>query len=191
MEPFQSFNIKTMSRTNPYKKKPKAARLTLLMYGEGLNEEMFLKYLRGLYARQSGFYIKIKNGRGGDAVSIIINASNEPGGFDSRIVVLDNDKGNEEMQKARQEAKKRNIKLLENTPCLEAVLLAILNNGGDYSNKQSNWCKSKFESEYLGKKDRTELNKYENIFPKLLLDKQKNKVPELKKFISIMEGGKF
>jgi len=40
------------------------------------------------------------------------------------------------------------------------------------------------------KKKRTELNEYGKYFSKTLLDKQKAKVPELQKFISIMEGGK-
>ena len=178
-----------MSRTNPYKKKRRAASQTLLMYGEGLGEETFLKYLRGLYAQNSGVAVTIRNGKGGNAVNVIIDATNAPGGFDKRIVVLDNDKGEEEMQLARQEATNRGIILLENTPCLEAILLAILNNGKNFSNKQSSWCKSEFESKYLDKKKRIELNEYEKYFPKTLLDKQKTKVPELKKFILIMKGG--
>lgn len=177
-----------MSRTNPYKKKRRSASQTLLMYGEGLGEEMFLKYLRSLYARDSGVAVTIRNGKGGNTLNIIIDASNAPGGFDKRIVVLDNDKGDEEMQRARQEAISRDIELVENTPCLEAILLAILNDGENYSGKQSSWCKSEFESKYLDKKKRTELNEYGKYFPKSLIDKQKNKIAELQRFISIMEG---
>ena len=178
-----------MSSTNPYKKKRRAASQTLLMYGEGLGEETFLKHLRGLYARGSGVFITIRNGKGGNAVNVIIDASNAPGGFDKRVVVIDNDKNTAEMRQARQEAQNRSIELIENTPCLEAVLLAVLNDGKSYSGKQSSWCKSEFESKYLNKKKRTELNEYGNIFPKSLLDKQKVKISELQKFISIMEGG--
>jgi len=39
-----------MSRTNPFKKKRRAAKTTMLVYGEGQAEEMFLKHLRSLYA---------------------------------------------------------------------------------------------------------------------------------------------
>jgi len=178
-----------MSRTNPYKKKRRAASQTLLMYGEGLGEETFLKHLRSLYARDSGVAVTIRNGKGGNAVNVIIDASNAPGGFDNRIVVIDNDKGDAEMQQARQEAKNRSIELIENTPCLEAILLVILNDGKNYSDKQSSLCKSEFESNYLDKKKRTELNEYGKLFPKSLLDQQKVKVRELQKFVSIMEGG--
>jgi len=176
-----------MSRTNPYKKKRRAASQTLLMYGEGLGEEMFLKYLRSLYARDSGVAVTIRNGKGGNAVNIIIDASNAPGDFDNRVVVLDNDKGNVEMQQARQEATNRGIELIENTPCLEAVLLSVLTDGKNYSDKQSAWCKDKFQSDYLDKKKRTELSEYGKIFPKILLDKQRSRVQELGKLIFTME----
>ena len=67
-----------MSRTNPYKKKRRAASQTLLMYGEGLGEETFLKYLKGLYARDSGVAVTIRNGKGGNVVNIFIYPSNTP-----------------------------------------------------------------------------------------------------------------
>ncbi len=176
-----------MSRTNPYKKKRRAASQTLLMYGEGLGEEMFLKYLKGLYTRDSGVAVTIRNGKGGNAVNIVIDASNAPGDFNKRVVVLDNDKGGAEMQQARQEATNRGIELIENTPCLEAVLLAVLNNGKNYSDKQSAWCKQQFQSDYIDKKKRTELSEYGKIFPKTLLDKQRVEVRELGMIISTME----
>jgi hypothetical protein len=177
-----------MSRTNPYKKPRRAASQTLLMYGEGLGEEVFLKYLKGLYARDSGVAVTIRNGKGGNAADIIIDAANAPGGFDRRIVVLDNDKDSIEMQRARQEAKIRGVEIIENTPCLEALLLAILNDGENYSGKPSSWCKKEFESRYIDKKKRTEVGEYGKYFPKSLLDSTMVKVPELKTLISIMRG---
>lgn len=175
-----------MSRTNPYKKKKRHANKTLLIFGEGFDEEMFLKHLRNLYSYKNNVAITIKKGKGGDAQSIIIDADKEQGAFDRRIVVLDNDKSKTEMVKARQEAKKRNIELIENTPCLESLLLTILNykpNG-----KDSNWCKNEFESKYLDKKKRGEPSEYAKLFPKKLLDIKRSKILELNKLVSIMEG---
>lgn len=180
-----------MSRTNPYKKKRRVASQILLMYVEGLGEEIFLKYLRGLYARDSGVVVTIRNGKGGNVVNIIIDASNALGDFDKRVVVLDNDKGDTEKQRARREATKRGIELIENTPCLEAILLAVLNDGKNYSDKQSGWCKKQFQSKYLDKKKRTELNEYGKMFPKTLLDEQRKKISELEEIISTMEGNKY
>ena len=176
-----------MSRTNPYKKKRRSASRTLLMYGEGLGEEMFLKYLRGLYSRDSGAAITIRNGKGGTATNIITNAVNEPGAFDRRIVILDNDKNEQEMNRARTEAKQKGIELLENSPCLEATLLSILRTGQSFSNKTSAWCKSEFESNYIDKKKRTELGEYAKIFPKTTLDTERKNITELNAIISLME----
>jgi len=177
-----------MSRTNPLKKKRRAASRTLLMYGEGLEDEIFLKHVRALYSRDSGVGVTIRNGKGGNPADIVINAANQPGEFSQRIVMLDNDASEADMNLARQEAKKRNITLLENTPCLEAILLAILNGGKSYADKQSPWCKREFESKHLDSKKRTDVREYEKLFPKATLDAVRSKVPELDKIISLMEG---
>ncbi len=176
-----------MSRTNPHKKKRRSASRTLLMYGEGLGEEMFLKHLRGLYSHNSGVAVTIRNGKGGTATNIITNAVNEPGSFDRRIVILDNDKSTQEMNQARTEARQRGVELLENTPCLEATLLTILRPGQNFSGKTSAWCKNEFESNYIDKKKRTEIGEYGRVFPKTTLDTQRANVFELNAIISLME----
>lgn len=177
-----------MSRTNPYKKKRRSASRTLLMYGEGLSEEIFLKYLRGLYSRDSGVAVTIRNGRGGNAVNIIINAVNEPGAFDRRIVILDNDKSEQEMNIARTEALQKGIELLENSPCLEATLLSILRPNQVFSSRTSTWCKSEFESNYIDKKKRIEIEEYNKIFPKNVLDAERGNVPQLNRIIYLMDN---
>ena len=179
---------KNMSRTNPYKKKLRAASRTLLMYSEGLEDEVFLKHVKGLYPRNSGVSIKIRNGKGGDPWSIVVNASNEPGDFNRRVVIVDNDSSKESMDPAKQEAQNRNIELFVNTPCLEAVLLSILNNGKSYSDKKSPDCKKEFEASYIDAKKRTDIDEYSKIFPKALLDGQRSKVSELELLIALMEG---
>jgi superfamily I DNA and RNA helicase len=175
-----------MSRTNPFKKKRRQASKTLLAFGEGFGEEVFLKYLRGLYAYKNNVAITVKKGKGGDAQSIVIDADKTLGAFDRKIVVLDNDKTKAEMTKARQEAKKRGIELIENTPCLEFLLVSILDKKPN--GKNSAWCKGEFESKYLEEKKRGEPSEYVKLFPKKLLDGQRLKVPELNALILIMEG---
>jgi len=175
-----------MSRTNPYKKKKRQASKTLLMFGEGLGEEMFLKHLRRLYSCNRNVAITVKKGRGGDPQNIVIDADRIPGAFDRKIVILDNDRTKTEMNKARQEAKNRGIELIENTPCLEFLLITILDKkpGG----KTSNWCKGEFESKHLNKKKRGEPSEYTKLFPKKLLDTKRSKISELNKLVLIMEG---
>lgn len=178
-----------MSRTNPYKKKRYSANRTILFYCEGFHEEIFLKHLRCLYSRNRNIAITIRRGKGGTAYGLVIYTDRTLGSFVVKITVLDNDKGKLEMQKARNEARKRGICLLEHTPCLESIFLSILHDGRSYKNKTSKWCKKEFESKNLDTKKRGETNEYVRLFPKPLLNKQKSKIPELKKLINLMEGG--
>lgn len=145
-----------------------------------------MKHLKNLYSYKSNVAITIKKGKGGDAKNIVIDADKIPGAFDRKIVILDNDKTKTEMTKARQEAKNRDIELIENTPCLEFLLITILDKKP--SGKNSDWCKSEFESKYLSKKKRREPNEYIKLFPKKLLDIKRLKILELDKLILIMEG---
>jgi len=175
-----------MSRSNPLKKKKRQAKKTLLMFGEGLGEEMFLKHLRGIYSFDQNVHVDIKRGKGGDACGIVVDAAKVPGAYDRKVVVLDNDKSGLEMSKARQEAKTRKIELLENTPCLEYLLLSILSK--KIADKKSAWCKNEFESNCIEKKKRSELKEYIKIFPKALLDNKRLLLKELDKLISIISG---
>lgn len=177
-----------MSRTNPYKKKRRSAKTTLLVYGEGLSEEMFLKHLRGLYAYNSNAAITIKKGKGGTADAVVVDADKTIGAFDRKVVVLDNDKEAAEMEKARQEASERGIELIENSPCLEALLLSILMTSGSPRGKNSAACKRMFEENYMEKKKRTEPAEYQKVFPKALLEERRKQVQELQALIFLMEG---
>jgi len=174
-----------MSRTNPYKLKRRRANKTLLIFGEGFSEEIFLKYLRHAYSFNKNTAITIKRGKGGTPYNVVLDANKIPGAFDRRIVIIDNDKPKAEIQKARSIAKEKNIELIENTPCLESLFITILDKK---YNQNSNWFKHEFESKYLDKKKRDELDEYTKLFPKKLLDKKQTKIPELKKLISTMEG---
>lgn len=175
-----------MSRTNPLKKKRRQANKTLLVFGEGMGEEMFLKHLKKLYCCNTGVAITIKRGKGGDAVNIIIDADKIPGDFDRRVVVFDNDKPKDEMNSARTEAKKRNIEIIENTPCLESLLLLIL--GVTPDKKKSAECKKYFETNYIEKSKRNEPREYEKLFPKKFLEEKRKSIKELNIIIEIMEG---
>lgn len=175
-----------MSRSNPNKKKKRDVVDTLLIFGEGYDEEVFLKHLRSMYSYNSNKKITIKKGKGGDPKNIVIDASKIPGGYTKRVVLLDNDKSKLEMDEARLEAKNRCIDLIENTPCLEYLLLTILNKA--LKGKKSAWCKSEFEKKFIDKKKRCEAIEYKKIFPKKLLEVRRLKIAELNKLILIMEG---
>lgn len=175
-----------MSKTNPNKKKRRQARTLILFFGEGFGEEMFLKHLRKIYSFNSGVAVTVRKGKGGCPENIVIDTIKVPGAFNKKIVLLDNDKPESEMIKARQTAKEYKIEMIENTPCLEFLLLSILD--GKPKEKTSERCKKEFESKYMEKQKRSEASKYEELFPKRLLDSKRAEIEELDRLISIMEG---
>ena len=177
-----------MSRTNPFKQKRRSAHRTLLVFGEGLCEEVFLKHLKKLYAYNSNVAVTVRRGKGGTPADVVIDSDRIPGDYETRVVVVDNDKSQKEMELARKEAKSRKITLIENTPCIEALLLSILENGKDFSNKTSDWCKKKFESEYIEKKKRSEPEEYEKLFTKAQINTGRTKLDVLNKMVQLMEG---
>ncbi len=179
-----------MARTNPYKKPPRKAKKTILFYGEGSAEEVFLKHLRKVYARNSGVAVTIRNGQGGTADGIVEKASCYFGAFGKRIVLLDNDKPKAEMERARKIGKDYGVLLIENNPCLERLLLEILSYGKKLGNKKSQDLKKEFERKHICKKKRCDIEEYEKIFPKKVLDAKRKNVAELDRIIKIMEGGK-
>ncbi|MCF7795403.1 RloB domain-containing protein [Patescibacteria group bacterium] len=175
-----------MSRTNPYKKKKRQANKTLLVFGEGMNEEVFLKHIRKLYCYNTNVAITIKKGRGGDAKNIVLDAYKVPGEFNRIVVILDNDKPKNEIKKARQFTRDKEIELLENTPCLEHLLLMILDSEEISANSKK--CKRIFEEKYIEKTKRKERYEYDKYFSKELLEKKREIIKILDYIIKIMEG---
>lgn len=175
-----------MSRTNPYKQKRRQAKQSILVCVEGLHEENFLKHLRSLYTRESGKNIKIVRGTGGSADTLVSRTAREIGDYDKRAIILDNDKPKVEMSLAREIAVKSTIVLIENSPCLESLLLTILNPGTDYKIKTSHWCKKTFQDRYFDYRSHVDHETYLKVFPKKLLDSRRTQIPDLDKIISLM-----
>ena len=84
-----------MSGTNHRKHELKAKHV-ILLYGEGMGEEMFLKHLRKHYKpRYSDTQIVIKSGTGGSPLDIVNQAAKESERRKRErcIVIMDNDRG--------------------------------------------------------------------------------------------------
>jgi len=150
-------------------------------------EEVFLKYLRKVYARNKGVAVTIRREKGGTADGVVTSAIKFLGDFDQKVVVLDNDKPKQEIENARKKAQESGIILIENKPCLEATLLSALNDSQDFSNQKSAWCKKEFENKFISKKKRSDLVEYEKIFSKKLLDNQSRSIVQLEKIILLMK----
>ena len=114
---------------------------TILIVGEGARDEAFLKHLKSLYVgRDSGVSIKIINAQGGSPYDIVIFTARQIQNvsYDRAIVVMDTDVP--WLQKTANKAKKHKIKLIGVEPCIEGLMLTILNQNTRGSNHE---CKLK------------------------------------------------
>lgn len=100
---------------------------TLLLVGEGYDEEAFLIYLKSqIINRKSGFKVKIKNAKGKGAKHVFEWTIRQIGvaEYDTVAVLLDVDTDWSEM--IGKKAKAHRIKVLKSDPCFEAMLLRCL-----------------------------------------------------------------
>jgi len=151
----------TMSKNPPYKRKDIGVRKTVLLYCEGAHEKAFLHYLKMVFARNNGVHVNIKENHGGEADGVLRGVLRQTMS-DINVCVYDTDSGVD--AKLKCEIEKREIICIENTPCLEAFLLEILE-GKSYSDYlKSDDCKKIFEKKYLDGSKRTNKDNYKNLF---------------------------
>ncbi len=128
----------------------------------------------------------MKKGRGGSTFGLVEDAARLEG-FDRRLVKLDNDRNPKEMAKAKAIAEKRGITLAITTPCLEGLLLAILQIGKDFSSWSSERCKREFETKYIPKDKRTTPEAYPRHLTKAKIDAARAQLQELNELLSFIE----
>lgn len=175
-----------MSRSNSNKKRRSEPGTSVLIVGEGSSEKAFIKHLKGLYCHNSGVGVRIRKGRGGNPKTIVITTKRMAGTYNRRIAVVDNDKGRQQMEDAERKAKDLCVEIVWHKPCLDAVLLEIRNSGVSYAEKDSRQCKKEFERKYISKKHRSDLHRYERVFPKELLDERRSEVAALDRLIRLL-----
>jgi hypothetical protein len=150
------------------KRNRKAVLQTVLIVGEGARDEAFIKHLKSVYVgRESGISVRIINAQGGsphDIVTFTIrqiqNAS-----YDRVIVVMDTDV--QWLQKTITRAKKKKIKLIGTEPCIEGLMLGVLDR---HVPSASNECKRQLEQIITG--DLTDKRSYVGHFPRNLIDEK-------------------
>lgn len=120
------------------------ASKTLLIVGEGYNEEAFLKYLSPhLAPRGCGLKVTIKNARGKSAKHIIEVAERQSANiaYDTVAVMLDTDTDWSESIAAI--AKRKKIIVITSEPCFEALMLRVIGKPatGDASSLKKSFAK--------------------------------------------------
>ena len=109
-----------MSKSRPQKQ-------TLLLVGEGYDEEAFLKYLKSQFVgRDAGLEVKIKTAKGKGAKHVIewtIRQAKQAD-YDKVAALLDTD--TDWTLAVQNKAKVENIIVLTSDPCFEAMLLRLI-----------------------------------------------------------------
>lgn len=160
---------------------------TVLAFGEGNDERIFLRYLNKSYCRRDKVSVSVSSGDGGDPTNILNRAIRYRAGLkrDFEFILLDTDKvWPEEMKKL---ATDEEIKLYGNTPCFEALFLDILESSSSWKGALSGRCKKLFEEEYCERRNFSE-DECEKLFPKAVLNSARLRIPSLDEIIKIMEG---
>lgn len=156
-------------------KKIRLQRRTLLIVGEGDCEVAFLQYLRSIYCCHSaGVNVTIRNAQGGGPDSVINHVVRQLrlGNYDHQIALLDTDiVWSPRLLKI---ARQNKIEMIGSTPCLEGLLLSILNKPLP---TKSSVCKKNLQS--FCKADMTEWRHYESHFPKEVFQKARQILTEL------------
>lgn len=161
-------------------------KITVLAYGEGEAEKIFLRYLVSCYCRRYKVSVATSSAGGGDPTSILDSAIRFRRGVkrDFEFILLDTDKPWSDEMKRR--AREEGIKLIGSHPCLEAFFLKILESPDLLQGVGSGRCKASF-------KKLCESNNFNDevcakLFPKSLLKSARQRLSKLDEIIKIIEG---
>lgn len=164
----------TMSRSNPWKQKPRHTRHTTLIVVEGDTELTLVNYLKGLCGRNCGTRVTAENAHGGSgdvALKLAIKLSKP---FDACACLYDTDRA-PTIKKTIRKAKQLGIIEIQSTPCIEALLLEIL---GEKVPASTEDCKRAMQR-IVGEDSLTEIATFEKYFPKDLIERRKSEVSQL------------
>jgi hypothetical protein len=117
-------------------KKFRVQKKTLLLVGEGYDDEAFLKYLKSiLVLRNAGLEVKIKNAKGKGAKHVIEWTIKQAAIADYDKVAALFDTDTDWTPAVEKQAKKHKVLLLKSDPCFEAMMLRLLGITPDLNSK--------------------------------------------------------
>ena len=161
-----------------------AQRQTLLAVGEGKADAAFLRYLRGLYCSgRQGVSVTIRNANGKGPSNVISTAIGalRIASFDQKLCLMDTDIV--WTAKNISDAKRHKIQLIGAVPCLEGLLLRILDKSVPTT---SDDCKRQLKS--ITGKSMLEAEDYAGYFPHELLQHARIRMAELDRLLRLFEG---
>ena len=167
----------------------RALRSTIFIYCEGKTDALFVQHLKNLYLQRGTKQIDIKKGSGGgDSTFIsVVKKATSSAEYDKKYIVLDsNGKTKKKREDLEASAKREEIQLIWQQPCLEGVFLRILKGEKFITAKSSQHCKSIFNKKYSNNK-LLDTSVLEKILNKSILEKKRQQFSELNQLIQLME----
>jgi len=163
-----------MSRSNPWKQKPRHTRHTTLIVVEGDTELALVNYLKGLCGRNCGTRVTIENAHGGSGDTVLKLAIKRCKPFDVSACLYDMDRA-PTIKKHIRKAKQLDIQEIKSTPCIEALLLEILEEKVPAATED---CKRAMQR-IVGDDSLTEVATFEKYFPQDLIERRSSEVSQL------------
>lgn len=173
-------------------KPTRASKTTVLIVGEGPTEKAFLQFIKELYImRDADIVVKVECGSGGAPCSVVQRAIRLRGSraYDKCFVLFDADLPLETDGKLKHRMQKKpSVGILNATPCIEGLFLAILRYP-QFSQKSatSDNCKREFEANYLSADKKMDKRAYTAHFSKEVLERFRKDIPELDAILKAMQ----
>lgn len=161
---------------------------TVLLLGEGATEWAFLRHVIECFRDRAGpVAAKADNAHGGSPDIVILTARKllQQRAYDHCLVLMDTDRPWPSNRPTRVGVTR--IEYVPATPCLEGLLLRILEHPGITVGTPVDQCKRVFAENYVPNEHRTEPQAYARWFPKDLLDRQRKASAELDKILKHLE----
>ncbi len=157
---------------------------TRLVYCEGAHDKAFLDCLKSVYATDT-YNVDIKRGAGGDQVHLAEETIKKGRAYDEQCLKIDGDRPEDEMEQADAVAAGGNVIVMRTIPCIERLLINILEPSKRISSWNSTRLKNYFEANHIPEDKRTDVRAYKAIFTETVLDNAKARLPELQALINL------
>jgi hypothetical protein len=173
----------------PRSLKPQTPKRTILVVGEGDTECAFIGHLKGLYCpRGCGTSVRVENSFGGSPNDMIRNAikKKNSGAYDQAFLLMDTDI--EWPTESKNTAQENGIDLVGASPCIEGLLLWIVENNPGWCARSTDDCKRRLHQEHLSENNKLVSGKYAALLPRELIEERRATIAPLNSILSKLEG---
>lgn len=157
---------------------------TRLVFCEGAHDKTFLSCLKTCF-KSDRVNVDIKRGTGGDQRHLVEEAYKKGQPYDQTYVKLDGDRPKVEMAAAEELSVVLGVGVLRSAPCIERLLIAILEPGKRIASWGPKKLKRYFQDTYIPEAKRTDVRAYESLFTKAVLNEAKERLPELRELVEL------